>query len=249
MRASPPGVRWPRSSTRVGQWQGGEPPPSQSALIAQLGAWGLRTCPEIELVRGVEGCLAYYRSIGARRAELPYQIDGVVYKVNSRREQETLGFVSRAPRWAIAHKFPADEALTIVREIEFQVGRTGVLTPVARLDPVKVAGVVVSNATLHNMDEVERKDVRRGDTVVVRRAGDVIPGGGARAAGAAPDRQGRAGTRAAPRALPGVRIACGAHPGRGGRALHRRLRLPRAAQGIAAALRQPPGARYRGTGR
>jgi DNA ligase (NAD+) len=159
----------------VGQWQGGEPPPSQSALIAQLGAWGLRTCPEIALVRGVEGCLAYYRSIGARRAELPYQIDGVVYKVNSRREQETLGFISRAPRWAIAHKFPADEALTVVREIEFQVGRTGVLTPVARLDPVTVAGVVVSNATLHNMDEVERKDVRRGDTVVVRRAGDVIP--------------------------------------------------------------------------
>ena len=159
----------------VGQWQGGEPPPSQGALIAQLGTWGLRTCPEIELVRGVEGCLTYYRSIGARRAELPYQIDGVVYKVNSRREQETLGFVSRAPRWAIAHKFPADEALTVVREIEFQVGRTGVLTPVARLDPVNVAGVVVSNATLHNMDEVERKDVRRGDTVVVRRAGDVIP--------------------------------------------------------------------------
>jgi len=159
----------------VGQWQGGAPPTSQSALIAQLGAWGLRTCPQIELVRGVEGCLAYYRSIGARRAELPYQIDGVVYKVNSRHEQETLGFVSRAPRWAIAHKFPADEALTIVRDIEFQVGRTGVLTPVARLDPVTVAGVVVSNATLHNMDEVERKDVRRGDTVVVRRAGDVIP--------------------------------------------------------------------------
>ena len=159
----------------VGQWQGGAPPTSQSALIAQLGAWGLRTCPQIELVRGFEGCLAYYRSIGARRAELPYQIDGVVYKVNSRHEQETLGFVSRAPRWAIAHKFPADEALTIVRDIEFQVGRTGVLTPVARLDPVTVAGVVVSNATLHNMDEVERKDVRRGDTVVVRRAGDVIP--------------------------------------------------------------------------
>jgi len=160
----------------AGEWQGDPaPPPSQSALIEQLQAWGLRTCPEISVVRGVAGCLDYYRSIGARRSELPYQIDGVVYKVNLRREQERLGFVSRAPRWAIAHKFPADEALTVVRGIEFQVGRTGVLTPVARLEPVAVAGVMVSNATLHNMDEVARKDVRQGDTVVVRRAGDVIP--------------------------------------------------------------------------
>ncbi|HEV7984908.1 MAG TPA: NAD-dependent DNA ligase LigA [Steroidobacteraceae bacterium] len=160
----------------VGEWQGGPAQPaSQLALVKQLEAWGLRTCPEIRLVRGVEGCLDYYRSIGARRARLAYQIDGVVYKVNARREQQSLGFVSRAPRWAIAHKFPADEALTVVREIEFQVGRTGVLTPVARLEPVAVAGVMVSNATLHNMDEVERKDVRRGDTVIVRRAGDVIP--------------------------------------------------------------------------
>jgi DNA ligase (NAD+) len=158
-----------------GRWQGAEPPASQTALIRQLGAWGLRTSPEIRLVRGVQGCLAYYRSIGQKRSDLPYQIDGVVYKVNGRREQEALGFVSRAPRWAIAHKFPADEALTVVRDVEFQVGRTGVLTPVARLDPVNVAGVVVSNATLHNMDEIERKDVRVGDTVVVRRAGDVIP--------------------------------------------------------------------------
>ena len=125
---------------------------------------------------GVAGCLDYYRAIGARRAELPYQIDGVVYKVElARRAGARSGFVSRAPRWAIAHKFPADEALTVVREIEFQVGRTGVLTPVARLEPVFVGGVTVSNATLHNMDEVERKDVRRGDTVIVRRAGDVIP--------------------------------------------------------------------------
>jgi DNA ligase (NAD+) len=159
----------------IGQWRGAEPPASQIELLARLEAWGLRTCPEIRRVQGVQGCLAYYRSIGARRSTLAYQIDGVVYKVNARREQEALGFVSRAPRWAIAHKFPADEALTVVREIEFQVGRTGVLTPVARREPVTVGGVSVSNATLHNMDEVERKDVRRGDSVIVRRAGDVIP--------------------------------------------------------------------------
>jgi len=160
----------------AGQWQGSPAQPdSQIGLIRRFAAWGLRTCPEIRLVHGVEGCLDYYRSIGARRAQLAYQIDGVVYKINARSQQQTLGFVSRAPRWAIAHKFPADEAMTVVRAIEFQVGRTGVLTPVARLEPVAVAGVMVSNATLHNMDEVERKDVRRGDTVIVRRAGDVIP--------------------------------------------------------------------------
>jgi DNA ligase (NAD+) len=159
----------------VGQWQDGEPPPTQTALLAQLAAWGLRTCPEVRRVQGAAGCLEYFRDLGARRAQLPYQIDGVVYKVNARSEQQLLGLVSRAPRWAIAHKFPADEALTTVRAIEFQVGRTGVLTPVARLEPVQVGGVTVSNATLHNMDEVERKDVRRADTVIVRRAGDVIP--------------------------------------------------------------------------
>jgi DNA ligase (NAD+) len=159
----------------IGLWQGGEPPMTQTALLEQLSAWGLRTCPETRRVLGVAGCLEYFRALGARRAKLAYQIDGVVYKVNGRREQQLLGMVSRAPRWAIAHKFPADEELTMVRAIEFQVGRTGVLTPVARLEPVQVAGVTVSNATLHNMDEVERKDVRRGDTVIVRRAGDVIP--------------------------------------------------------------------------
>ncbi|HEX2790620.1 MAG TPA: NAD-dependent DNA ligase LigA [Steroidobacteraceae bacterium] len=160
----------------IGQWQGSmPPPPSQIELLRQLARWGLRTNPEIRAVLGAAGCLEYFHALGARRAALPYQIDGVVYKVNSRADQQALGFVSRAPRWAIAHKFPADEALTVVRDIEFQVGRTGVLTPVARLEPVQLAGVTVSNATLHNMDEVERKDVRLGDTVVVRRAGDVIP--------------------------------------------------------------------------
>ena len=159
----------------LGYFEGDTAPASQSALLAQLARWGLRTNPEVRAVQGAEGCLAYFHALAARRARLPYQIDGVVYKVNERADQEALGFVARAPRWAIAHKFPADEEMTVVREIEFQVGRTGVLTPVARLEPVPVAGVIVSNATLHNMDEVERKDVRRGDTVVVRRAGDVIP--------------------------------------------------------------------------
>ncbi len=160
----------------VGQWQDGEPPATQIGLLKQLEAWGLRTSPEIRRVEGVpRGVSPTTTAIGARRNTLGYQIDGVVYKVNSRREQQALGFVSRAPRWAMAHKFPAEEELTLVREIEFQVGRTGVLTPVARLEPVLVGGVTVSNATLHNMDEVARKDVRRGDTVIVRRAGDVIP--------------------------------------------------------------------------
>jgi DNA ligase (NAD+) len=147
----------------------------QSAIVARLKELGLRTCPEGQLVDGLTGCRAYYTRIGQRRDALPYDIDGVVYKVNDLKWQQELGFVSRAPRWAIAHKFPAQEELTLVRDVEFQVGRTGALTPVARLEPVFVGGVTVSNATLHNMDELERKDVRVGDTVIVRRAGDVIP--------------------------------------------------------------------------
>ncbi len=159
----------------LGVVSGWQPPETQSGLIEALRAWGLPVCPHSERVRGAEGCLEYYRAMGRRRASLPYQIDGVVFKVDRRADQERLGFVARAPRWALAQKFAAEEAVTRVRAIEFQVGRTGALTPVARLEPVFVGGVTVSNVTLHNLDEVWRKDVREGDTVVIRRAGDVIP--------------------------------------------------------------------------
>ncbi len=159
----------------VGYVEGGTLPTGHYQLLQLLRRWGFKTCPESALVESVEGCLAYYRSMAAARPGLPYQIDGVVYKVDDIDVQRHLGFISRAPRWAIAHKFPAEEALTTVREIEFQVGRTGALTPVARLEPVFVGGATVSNATLHNMHELTRKDVRVGDAVVIRRAGDVIP--------------------------------------------------------------------------
>ncbi len=159
----------------VGEVRGWKLPARHSEALAQLREWGLKVSPLLKVVQGAAGCLAYYRDIGARRAKLPYEIDGVVYKVDQLAQQRELGFVARAPRWALAHKFPAHEENTIVRDIEFQVGRTGALTPVARLEPVFVGGVTVSNATLHNMDEVQRKDVRIGDTVVLRRAGDVIP--------------------------------------------------------------------------
>ena len=159
----------------VGYVADGELPENHSEILDQLQTWGLKACPERAVVEGVDGCLAFYEAIGARRESLSYEIDGVVYKVDSLRQQRELGFVSRAPRWAIAHKFPAQEELTIVKGVEFQVGRTGAVTPVARLEPVFVGGVTVSNATLHNIDELHRKDVRIGDTVTIRRAGDVIP--------------------------------------------------------------------------
>lgn len=159
----------------VGVTEGGELPETHSAVIDQLREWGLKVCPERRVVSGVAGCLEFYEEIGSKRDSLPYDIDGVVYKVNDLGMQEELGFVSRAPRWAIAHKYPAQEELTTVEGVEWQVGRTGALTPVARLKPVFVGGVTVSNATLHNIDELHRKDVRVGDTVIVRRAGDVIP--------------------------------------------------------------------------
>jgi DNA ligase (NAD+) len=159
----------------VGYVERGSLPLRHSEVLRALRGWGLKTSSEARVVHGLAGCLEYYADIGRRRAALSHQIDGVVYKVDDLTAQQKLGFVSRAPRWALAHKFPAEEATTAVRAIEFQVGRTGALTPVARLEPVFVGGVTVSNATLHNMDEVARKDVRVGDTIVIRRAGDVIP--------------------------------------------------------------------------
>ena len=159
----------------VGYFEGGELPLTHREILDALQSWGMKVCPERRTVIGVAGCLEYYAEIGKRRDDLSYDIDGVVYKVNRLDYQRELGFVSRAPRWALAHKFPAQEELTRVENIEWQVGRTGALTPVARLEPVFVGGVTVSNATLHNIDELHRKDVRVGDTVIVRRAGDVIP--------------------------------------------------------------------------
>ena len=159
----------------IGLVEGGVMPETHFAILQQLKGWGFRVCTEIEQVQGVEGCLGYFQHIGAKRSRLPYDIDGVVYKVNDLAMQQELGFISRAPRWAVAHKFPAQEEMTELEGVDFQVGRTGALTPVARLKPVFVGGVTVSNATLHNMDEIERKDVRIGDFVIVRRAGDVIP--------------------------------------------------------------------------
>lgn len=148
---------------------------SHAEIMHKLAGWGFPVAAERGVASGVEGLLGYYTAIGAKRRELPYDIDGVVYKVNRLAWQDRLGFVSRAPRFAIAHKFPAEEATTTVLAIDVQVGRTGAITPVARLQPVFVGGVTVTNATLHNEDEVRRKDVRVGDTVIVRRAGDVIP--------------------------------------------------------------------------
>ena len=159
----------------IGALDGAAMPASHSALLDWYETLGVPVSKERRVVQGAQGLLAYYADIGARRPALPYEIDGVVYKVNATQDQQELGFVSRAPRFALAHKFPAEEALTVVLGIDIQVGRTGAMTPVARLAPVSVGGVTVTNATLHNEDEVLRKDVRVGDTVIVRRAGDVIP--------------------------------------------------------------------------
>lgn len=143
--------------------------------LQQVKSFGLPVCPEITVAQGVEGVLEFYKNISEKRASLNYEIDGTVLKVNNIDLQQTLGFVARAPRWAIAYKFPAQEELTLLNDVEFQVGRTGAITPVAKLQPVFVGGVTVSNATLHNSEEIERLGVMIGDTVIIRRAGDVIP--------------------------------------------------------------------------
>lgn len=159
----------------VGLVEGGRLPDTHYERLEKLRGWGVRVTRDVECVHGLKACVAYYQRMERQRDRLPFDIDGVVFKVNRIDLQEQLGYVSRAPRWAIARKFPAQEEITVVENIELQVGRTGAITPVARLKPVFVGGVTVTSATLHNFDEVERKDVRKGDTVIVRRAGDVIP--------------------------------------------------------------------------
>ncbi|WP_293388059.1 NAD-dependent DNA ligase LigA [Nevskia sp.] len=155
--------------------EGWPQPARHRDVLDQLKTWGFPVSELIEPVTGAEGCLAYFEAIGKKRASLPFDIDGVVFKLDDLAGRNELGAVSREPRWAVAYKFPAEEAVTVLENVEFQIGRTGAVTPVARLRPVFVGGANVSNATLHNMDEVQRKDVRIGDTVIVRRAGDVIP--------------------------------------------------------------------------
>ncbi|MBC7735399.1 MAG: NAD-dependent DNA ligase LigA, partial [Bacteriovorax sp.] len=159
----------------LGDVQGWDVPDTHSGLLDALAEAGVPVCRDRAVVQGAEGLIAFHMAMGAKRDALPFDIDGVVYKVNSRALQQRLGFVTREPRWAVAHKYPAQEQMTVLRDIDIQVGRTGKLTPVAKLEPVFVGGTTVSNATLHNEDETRRKDVRIGDTVIVRRAGDVIP--------------------------------------------------------------------------
>ena len=159
----------------LGRVEGKTLPAKHSEILQQFSRWGFKTNPESKVVMGAKGCLAYYDALALKRNELAYDIDGIVFKVDDIALQQRLGFVSRAPRWAIAHKFPAQEEMTVLEDVEFQVGRTGAITPVARLKPVFVGGVTVSNATLHNSDEIQRLGVQVGDTVIIRRAGDVIP--------------------------------------------------------------------------
>jgi DNA ligase (NAD+) len=180
------------------------PADTQSSVVGAFARWGLPINPLLRVCQSAQEMLAYYRDMGERRARLGYDIDGVVYKLDRLDLQERMGFVSRSPRWAIAHKFPAEQATTVLLGVDIQVGRTGALTPVAKLAPVTVGGVVVSNATLHNEDEIKRKDIRVGDTVVVQRAGDVIPQVVRVVAEKRPE-------GAEPFAFPTVCPACGSH--------------------------------------
>lgn len=159
----------------IGAVEGGDLPPTHSATLQKLRQWGFPVSPEVDVARGFDGLIAYFHRVGAKRDSLPYDIDGVVYKLDDYEGQREMGFVSRAPRWAIAHKYPAQEQTTQLLDIEVQIGRTGAATPRARMEPVAVGGVIVTYATLHNADQVARLDARIGDTVIVRRAGDVIP--------------------------------------------------------------------------
>ncbi|MHB2167553.1 NAD-dependent DNA ligase LigA [Alsobacter sp. R-9] len=187
-----------------GEAQPAPPAPTQSGVVAAFARYGLPTNPLMRRCETVADLIAHYRGIEEQRASLPYDIDGVVYKVDDLDLQRRLGFVSRSPRWATAHKFPAEKATTVLQGIDIQVGRTGSLTPVARLQPVTVGGVVVTNATLHNEDEIARKDIRVGDTVIVQRAGDVIP----QILGFVPEKR---PDTAAPYAFPTLCPACGSH--------------------------------------
>jgi len=148
---------------------------SQNEILDNLSKWGLKVNKEIKIVHGIYNCLDYYHNMLYKRSKLPYEIDGVVYKVNDFEQQKVLGFISRAPKWALAHKFPPQETITKILKIDFQVGRTGIITPVARLQPINIGGITVSNVTLHNMNEIEKKDIRINDHVIIKRSGDVIP--------------------------------------------------------------------------
>ena len=228
-------------------WGEADPPieGTYSGFLDRLRATGFRVNPETAHCTTTDELLAYQQRIAEQRHALPYDIDGVVDKVDRIDLQRRLGFVGRAPRWAIAHKFAAQQAETVLNAISIQVGRTGALTPVAELAPITVGGVVVARATLHNQDYIEAKDIRVGDTVVIQRAGDVIPQVVEVVAGPPP---GRGGALRVSRPLPAMRLAGGAARGRGDPSLHRRADLPRPAGRAAAPFRRPRCLRHRGSG-
>ena len=230
----------------LGETRGWAQPPTHSGTLDAIAAFGVPVNADRRVVQGADGLVAFHQEIAAKRDQLPFDIDGVVYKVNSIALQQRLGFVTREPRWAVAHKYPAQEQMTRLNGIEVQVGRTGKLTPVAKLEPVFVGGTTVSNATLHNLFELRRKDVRIGDTVIVRRAGDVIPEIVGRVPSAARALRAQLPHAAA---MPGVRQCGAAREGRHRPPLQRRPVLRRAAQAGAAALCRPACDGHRRPGR